>query len=746
MAFKKKKLLKILIIILVSLIAVFLIALVSLNYYFKKSIEDALNQSLNANIKIEKVRINVFSSSIKIKKVSIIGNDNFKNDTLVYFDKTTIKLEDYNTKTGEISLNTIEICNPNIKIITDENGKNCWKNIMKPSSSADTIDLNNDFNIFINNIKLINASIIIIDKQTQSTNKFTDINFAINSTKTQNGFKSDYKIDLITENTYFNSESKTNNFNLSGKINKEHEIWSGLAEGHYAWLPIDLNFKINLDSIDKSESFLTACFNFDNTTNNKNLVETNGKITIDLKTDSHFSYDSSFNLKTNVKFDKFGLTNSENEKLFLDFETALSYSPFQHEKMLVKSDNLLIASNTDTIAGFLDMSFTNNNFSSNTFITNTGIIDYCINDISVQLSANSNLNGVIDKNLNNLNGIFEYSFKIENRNIGSNTNLSIEFFGAMDKMNFDYNLELKSDFVEGKSLINIENPSTFFKDAPTNINSEIIIKKINLPSNKNVKSFDFKNKIEPTSLDIDFPEKINTNIVLHIDSIFSDEFAITNINAKLKHGPNAIGIDSFSTNLFNGNIDFKYLINKTTNGLYFDNQYSIKDIDMSAFPNIEDKLEGILNISGNNSIFSTQDTVDYSQNTGYNVINLSKFKFKTDYLKEYEIDEDFIFIDNANLEIILNNDSLRLIPTEIFINKALLKLEATYLISTDDINASIFINAPKQYVSKKIQMLIQFISDSSSAKEKPSKQTDRLQYLLKITGKIDAPKYKVYKI
>ena len=141
MAFKKKKLLKILIIILVSLIAVFLIALVSLNYYFKKSIEDALNQSLNANIKIEKVRINVFSSSIKIKKVSIIGNDNFKNDTLVHFDKTTIKLEDYNTKTGEISLNTIEICNPNIKIITDENGKNCWKNIMKPSSSADTIDL-----------------------------------------------------------------------------------------------------------------------------------------------------------------------------------------------------------------------------------------------------------------------------------------------------------------------------------------------------------------------------------------------------------------------------------------------------------------------------------------------------------------------------------------------------------------------------------------------------------------------------
>ncbi|MDD4150253.1 MAG: hypothetical protein PHE33_09510, partial [Bacteroidales bacterium] len=160
----------------------------------------------------------------------------------------------------------------------------------------------------------------------------------------------------------------------------------------------------------------------------------------------------------------------------------------------------------------------------------------------------------------------------------------------------------------------------------------------------------------------------------------------------------------------------------------------------------EDKLQGILNISGTNHIFLAEDIVDYSQNTGYNKISLSNFKIVTDFLKEYEIDEDFIYVDKANLEITLNKDSLKLMPTEISINKALLKLEATYLISSDDINANILINTPEQYLSKKIQLLIQFISDSNSKKEKVKKQSDRLQYLLKITGKTDELKYKIYKL
>ncbi|MDD2635749.1 MAG: AsmA family protein [Bacteroidales bacterium] len=744
MAVNKKKILKVLIISLSSLIAIVLIALVLLNYYFKKSIEDALNQSLNANVKIEKVRINVFSSSIKIKKVSIIGNDNFKNDTLVYFDKTTIKLEDYKAKSGEIYLNTIQIDNPSIKVIIDEDGENCWQNIVKQNANTDTISLNNDFNLFVNNINVSNAQIIIIDKQTQSTNKFTNINFAINSLKTQNGFESNYKIDLITENTYFNSESSIYNFNLYGKINKDNETWGGTAKGNYAWLPLDLNFQVNLDSINKSESWFTACFNLDNTTHNTDSLKTNGKIVVDLKTNKQFIYDSSFNLKANVIFDNLSVINSNQEKLFLDFETLLSYSPYQHEKLLIVSDSLFIANNTDTISGFLNMSFNRDKFTSNTFINNTGDIHYSINDISMHLSAISNLNGIITKDLNNLKGLFQYSLKLNTNDISKDDNFELELFGAMDKLNFDYNLGLKSELIEGQSYLNINNISTYFKNIPTNIKSAITINNIILPNIKNRHSFDFSSKIETSSFDINFPQKINTIFLLHIDSISSEAFAITNINAIVKFGPNSIGIDNLSAQLFNGNIEATYLTNKTQKGVHIDNKYSIKDIDLSAFPNVDDKLEGLLNISGENSIFSTKDTVDYSHNTGYNIINLSKFKLKTDFLKEYEIDEDFISISNADLEITLNKDSLELIPTDIAINKALLKLDATYLISSDNINANILINTPEEYLSKKIQLLIQFISDSK--KEKSKKQSDRLQYLLKITGKTDELKYKIYKL
>ncbi|MDD4150756.1 MAG: AsmA family protein, partial [Bacteroidales bacterium] len=636
MTVKKKKVLKVLLIILASIITIIVIAWLSFNYYLKKSLEGTLNQSFNANVKIEKVRINLFTSSIKIKKVSIIGQHDFENDTLLYFDKATIKLDDYDNKSGEIILNKIEICKPTIKIITDENGENCWQNIVKPNANVDTININNDFNIFIKNISVSNAQIIIIDKQTQSTNKFTDINLAINSLKTNNGFESDYNIDLITENTYFNSESNIYSFNLSGQMNKDNKTWAGKAKGNYAWLPLDLNFQVNLDSINKSESWLTACFNFDNTTNNTDSVKTNGKITIDLKTDSKFVYDSSFNLKANIIFDNLSVINSKQEKLFFDFETFLSYSPFQYEKMLVKSDNLLITNNTDSIAGFIDMSFTRDKFISNTFITNTGIIDYCINDIAMQLSINSNLKGGIDKNSNNLEGVFGYSLEVNNKDICA------DFYGAMNKKSFNYNLELKSDYIEGKSLTKIENISTYFNNAPININSETIIKNINLPNKNKTQSFDFKTKIETSSFEIEFPDKINANIFLLIDSITSGEFSTTDLKANLKYGPNSIGIDNFSAKLLNGTLEIKYLINKAPNGLYFENQYQIKDFNISTFPNVEDKLQGILNISGTNHIFLAEDIVDYSQNTGYNKISLSNFKIETDFLKEYEIDEDFI--------------------------------------------------------------------------------------------------------
>ena len=737
MAIKRKKTFKIIIISIAALAAIFFIASFLLNYYLKKSIEDTLNQSLNAKIKIESVKLNIFTSKIKITELSIVGRNSFKNDTLFYFDNSTLKIDDYNTKTGLLLISSLEFDGLVLRNINDEKGINCWQTISKDLSDEDSLTNDSNLSVFINDIILRNALVVNIDRQTETVDSIKSVDIKISSQKTETGFDSKFEISLNLINHFIDNGSSKGEIRFNGSLSSQNKLWQGVASGNYDNFPIKSEFRLNFDSIANDSSFLNFIINFDNAKN----CSSSGALMLKVNTNSSLTELTDFDFTANLICKQLNIENPKNESLLLDFDVLLSYTSSSNKILSLKSQKFFATNNTDTIRGTFDFSLSNKNFIANSNIIGDKPISFCFKDYQYNLMLKSDLNGLISAEHNDLLGNLFFNISVTNEKLTSFNNAALS--GNVNQQLFSFELDVLSPMVDGNINLRFDSPQKYFIGEIYDIKSEMKIDKIVVPISNKKKSYSIDNNISLNEDLIPFPLRTNTILKIEIDSILLGSSSISNLRADVVHSPNLIGFRKIYFEFLNGTVGADYSIYKTNSGDYLENNFEIKEIDLSALSMAE--LSGIINFSGSN-LLAINDTInDFAKNTGLNKLQIKDFCYKTDLLKEYEIDEESIDISEAVIEFLISNDTIKLMPTIISINKALLRLDAIYCMSNDSIDAEFTINTPKQYLSSKIQFLIQLFAAKNSKPKNTQSDSKRLEYLLKIGGTLSDPEYKVYK-
>ena len=163
-----KKILKYFFILLFALI----LLLIAVPFIFKdKIIEYAkkeINNNLNAKVDFGEIDLGIFKNfpnvTLDLNKLIVIGVDDFKNDTLVIFDKLSTELDLFSVLGDQIKIKGIELNHPNIHVKVLKGGKANW-DIMKPSTdTTGTTDTSaTHFKLALKRFEIINGNVLYDD-------------------------------------------------------------------------------------------------------------------------------------------------------------------------------------------------------------------------------------------------------------------------------------------------------------------------------------------------------------------------------------------------------------------------------------------------------------------------------------------------------------------------------------------------------------------------------------------------------
>jgi len=176
-------------------ILVILIVLFVTPYIFKSKIETVVKQQINNNVNA-KVDFADFSLSlfrgfpnlnIELKKLSVVGIDTFKNDTLLAFNSFSINVNLLSALGSEIKIKSIILDEPEINVIVLKNGLANYS-IAKPSTDTTkkpTTGGETKFKLALNQFAINHANIIYDDASMNVYTKITDLNYNLKGDFTQ---------------------------------------------------------------------------------------------------------------------------------------------------------------------------------------------------------------------------------------------------------------------------------------------------------------------------------------------------------------------------------------------------------------------------------------------------------------------------------------------------------------------------------------------------------------------------------
>ncbi|MBK9285259.1 MAG: membrane assembly protein AsmA [Sphingobacteriaceae bacterium] len=177
-----------------------LILIIIAPFIFKDKIialvKDEANNALNAKVDFGEFDLSLISTfpdfRFEINKVSVVGVDDFANDTLASINQLRL---DLNLKSvisgGPYSINSIVINKARILGKVLSNGKANW-DIAKADSSAaapeETSSEETKFSLKLKEFKIENAHIVYDDQQGGMYSKLEDLNYSLNGDFTQDNF------------------------------------------------------------------------------------------------------------------------------------------------------------------------------------------------------------------------------------------------------------------------------------------------------------------------------------------------------------------------------------------------------------------------------------------------------------------------------------------------------------------------------------------------------------------------------
>ncbi len=348
MAKKKRKIFKILWISTATIIAVLIFVSIAFNYYLKKSIIEAMDETLNAEVKIDKVRYRVFSSTIDIYGLELKGRNEFKADILLEVKKASIKLEDYDADNNKILLESFNLDSPNIKNITSESGNNCWENILKETKKDLTSTDEEGFDLFCNNISITNASLVNEDRSSGKVQSILDLNIEANLWSQDTIIGVDYNIN--SDYTYAEIDGKSNTFTigLKGAMFFEGKEVRSYNKLQINTTPIELNLTVNYDSTINKASNLNLIVDLSEVNLDSN-IESEGNLYIDLDLNGVFGSVVNPEVELSIFATELKFENkSTNETMFCDFVLDSDYLLGEERFVRARTTNFFVSLLNDT--------------------------------------------------------------------------------------------------------------------------------------------------------------------------------------------------------------------------------------------------------------------------------------------------------------------------------------------------------------------------------------------------------------
>ncbi len=379
--------------------------------------------------------------------------------------------------------------------------------------------------------------------------------------------------------------------------------------------------------------------------------------------------------------------------------------------------------------GEIDLSNLKNIFGES-FLNTTGL-----------LTVFSDLNGQLNKENNNLLGRFNLNYESLNKDsLVGLSNLSISF----DKTKFKLKLDLITDYFAGKSEITISEIRNIYLEKETEITGLTHLFKVDIPIIDN-KSFSFPTELDKEGGDFQFPMFTNTKHTIIVDSLIIGSKCITKIRCDLIYASDKIGFENFDLSISNGRIFGDFLTENNNGEILIRNNLNITNFDLSYFSNEELDISGFVNFEGKNRIVSIEDTTLLNKNQGRNKLLVQNFKFKTDLLGDYSIDEDYIYVDSLEFNFYIEGDELKLLPTKFNLNE----IEVAGLVSLnlmdETLYSDVMLNVPDDYISSKVKIFISMFSkELEQNNNRRVKKENYSLYQLNISGQIRNLNYKVY--
>lgn len=201
-----RKALKIFVIVLIILIC----AVVAIPFVFKgkiiEMVKTEVNKQLNAKVDFGEFSLSIFSTfpnlQFEIENVSVIGKDEFENDTLAFLPDFKTELNLMSVFSDEIKIREIILNKPIINLLVTKEGKANW-DIMLPSDTTlteETDTSSTPFKLALKNLELNNATLLYDDKEMDMSAYLENMIFKLEGDLTDASTKLDISmlIDSLT--------------------------------------------------------------------------------------------------------------------------------------------------------------------------------------------------------------------------------------------------------------------------------------------------------------------------------------------------------------------------------------------------------------------------------------------------------------------------------------------------------------------------------------------------------------------
>ena len=223
-------------IIIVAIVLIVLVgALLAIPIFFKQNLLDAtkltINKYIDAEVEFANLKLSLFQNfpkaTLEFEDVLIIGENEFKNDTLlnVSLAKATMSLTSLFNKSG-IRIEEILLEKPQLKLVVTEAGEANWdlvtsgesSKIVSENQSATDEVADNSFKLQLDKIELNDASFLYHDKLAKVELDFTGVNFEVA------GKMYGTLTELITAGKIDNFNFKYNNVNYISNTSLETKM------------------------------------------------------------------------------------------------------------------------------------------------------------------------------------------------------------------------------------------------------------------------------------------------------------------------------------------------------------------------------------------------------------------------------------------------------------------------------------------------------------------------------------------